>query len=335
MQTDSALSADQHLPVSIEYNWQHIREQYQKDVKKHRNGDIYNIVMIILALAFGFFIAPQVIAVSEAQRSMNERTENQLYYTNHITVSGDDSIFKDNDLENTIQAATWIMLLVSVASGVSLLLLFYNSKKSRLDKGNYVYLERSDFKPIWQFIDEALLKMELDHYNVQLCYFKTNALEAHVSVKDETITLYLSRGLINLFSTNVLYFKSILFHELGHVLQKDKKLLQISNRIFWFPAILFVIAFLISAFNGNFFKSYVGMFGIIFLSFSRLFLKRRNAEMLADTAALAYLENTSIKDVIQKIFTPKISIWYPTQQERLLNIEGRLAKNKLVSTDAE
>lgn len=334
MQTDSAsTSANQQLPV--EYNWQNIREQYQKDVKKHRNGDIYNVVMIVLALAFGFFIAPKVVAASEGQRSLNERTENQLYYTNHITVSGDDTVFNDNDLENTIQAATWIMLLVSVSTGILLLLLFYNSKKSRLDGGNYVYLEESDFKPIWHFINEALQKMQLNDYKIQLCYFKTNLLEAHVSVKDETITLYLSRGLINLFSTSPMYFKAIIFHELGHVFQKDRKFLQISNRIFWFPAILFVIAFLISAFNGNFFKPYIGMFGIIFLSFSRLLLKRRNAEMLADTASLAYLENTSIKDVIQKIITPKVSVWYPTQQERLLNIEGKLAKSKLVNSDIE
>lgn len=305
-----------YLPDLAEVDLYSMKAWYKSQARKNKIGFIINIVWCILATIITALTAQALIRNGKAEEYLRDR-----FNTSSTVVIDNPSV----DIKN----GEIVILLLSV----SLLTFFYPFfiQRNRLKTISHVKLNREQFKHIWNIIDNLVEKMELDKYEISLYLLKNNSYEAHVSKTNNTVNLYISRNLVSYYSQDQDEFKAIIAHELGHVFQRDTRLLILSGKILVLPTILVLIAALyIYLTLGSNSLRFVGFFGLIIFTFSKIVIRRQKAENLADTASIIFLEKTSIISALQKFVSNNDSFWYPSKAERINFIETTLKKFKKI-----
>jgi Zn-dependent protease with chaperone function len=200
-----------------------------------------------------------------------------------------------------------------------------------------VELNESQFKKIWAASHEIMLKMKLSH-KLRIYYVKKNQAEASVVLEGNTIYLLLSRGMITYSQHNFKDVESIIGHEFGHVCQGDSKILLIGKNTIQIPLIMSVASWIFLKFGD--YTALTGMFRLqqdlggswFILFYCWLFVvQRREAEYLADVASIIFVENSTIKDIIEKSVPQSGNLNYPSKSRRLAFIQKSLEKYNSMS----
>lgn len=209
---------------------------------------------------------------------------------------------------------------------VSIAYYLINKNKSisdALSSSKYVLLRENQFPAIRECCHQLMEKMDLGGYTLFIYYVKTDAFEASVLADEQEINLLLSRSLITYYQSNPKDVESILGHEFGHVYQGDTKMLLVNRTSIQIPGIIGTISaailalgIIISLIQGNGLPQVSGNILIVFYYWT-LVGQRREAELLADLASLAFVENSTIEGLIDK-YMPKYGTFnYPSNLQRL------------------
>jgi Zn-dependent protease with chaperone function len=203
------------------------------------------------------------------------------------------------------------------------ILIYYFKRKNKevtdIVKGNlYVELNEKQFPKIWAACYQLMQKMHLSQ-QLKVYYVKKEAVEASVITKGNIIYLLLSRGMISHSHKKFKDVESIIGHELGHVRQKDARIMLMSKKVISVLVELMFVGLLI----GMLF-SFLGWgdptLGKQMLAPTLIYwlfiTHRRHAEYLADMASIIFVEKSTIGELIELQMSGNGTFSYPSRSAR-------------------
>lgn len=234
--------------------------------------------------------------------------------------------------EDSTRALLFIQEIIFIIFTISLI-----SKKSTPYSVpvNAIKLNKSQFLELWEMAKQLLDRMNLNNYQLKIYYIKSSSIGCFVNEDRQQIFLFISRGFVANMDIAPKDCESILAHEFGHVYQGDGNLFFVNKNLLTVPGVLVIISSiivaivaLISVVSGAGLPKLLGGINFVYV-FTLITLnnKKTEAENLADLASLAYVENSTIKSVINNFSELTIkNIKYSNKTARLLYLEKAIAQ---------
>ncbi|WP_343663109.1 M48 family metalloprotease [Chryseobacterium mucoviscidosis] len=224
-------------------------------------------------------------------------------------------------------------LLMSVIILLYILYYYTRTIKNLLPKSTYTEINNETHKGIWEMCHKTMDQINLRKLRLKIYYMKTNTVDAHITLENNTVHLFLSRGIISHSYHSSKDVESILGHEFGHICQGDSKLFLITKRAFGLPIFLnnlqlilnLALTVLVIFFAPGGLGACIAqlilllIYRRLYTGFSRL---RKESEFLADSCSLIFIENSQIAKIVENYLPDIDSPNYPSRKERLKNIES-------------
>ncbi|SHL34843.1 M48 family metalloprotease [Flavobacterium chilense] len=304
-------------------DWINMKIWYEKRAKKQGSGLIFQTVLFFLFLFAVPLITQKGIDNQRLIKGVEDRQWNQYsYQTNDDKQFVEDNYKRFMEDERDEGTSLPYMVVISILTIIQINIFLFTGIKNRLNDINYTKLTRDSFNGIWLTIDELASSMNIQSKSINIYYLHTNSFEAHVLKKDNKILLYLTRNIVSFYSQDKEKFKSIIAHELGHILQNDSRFMLVGLNLMIIPTLLVFIGGFLLLVSGTSLELFSSFGGIIFLTFFKFVTKRKESEFLADTASLCYLESTHILEVIEASEVTTAKFFYPTKNERVVYLNN-------------